>query len=101
MSFYASMTDSSFYVATENTGRVLAKLQKQPHRFDLDSDGNITAVDFSGYLTGNEQVVFAEIAPFIKDESYIRMHGEDGTCWMWRFVSGRCKRIDSSIVWEE
>ena len=52
MSFYASMTDSSFYVSTENTGRVLAKLQKQPHRFDLDSDGNITAVDFSGYRNG-------------------------------------------------
>lgn len=101
MGFYASMTASSFYVSTENTGRVLSKLQTQPHRFDHDACGNITAMDISGYLTGNEYAVFKSIAPFVKDMSYFKMNGEDGSAWLWRFSGGSCKLVEPSITWEE
>lgn len=100
MSFYASMTDSSFYVPTQHTGLVLAKLQKQPHKIVLDGEGNITSIDISGYLTGNENAVLQSIAPYVKDDSYIKMRGADGSYWSWLFSNGFCKQFQAKLVWE-
>lgn len=55
----------------------------------LDDDGNITDVwKDGGQKLGQEDCLFAALAPFIKDESYIIMQGEDDLIWRWYFENG-------------
>lgn len=54
----------------------------------LDDDGNITAVWNEDQKLGQEDCLFAALAPFIKDGSYIIMLGEDDSIWRWYFENG-------------
>lgn len=99
MSYYASINKSSFFVSTENTGKVLAKFQKTPYRFNLDDDGNIISIDMNGYLLGNDLTVFQAVAPYVRNNSFILVHGACDESWKWVFENGTCKEVKPRTVW--
>lgn len=101
MAYYASITSSSFFVSTENTGRVLAKFQKHPYKFELDGNGNITGVSLSSSPIGNDLPVFQAIAPYVRNSSMILFRGEEGERWKYIFQNGTCRKTSARIVWEE
>lgn len=45
--------------------------------------------------------MFKAIAPFVKDGSFLEIHGEDGAMWRWKFSNGKMRQIGAKIVWEE
>ena len=101
MSYYASVTASSFFVPTEHTGRVLARMENTPYRFKLDTEGNITAITCAGYLQGNELPAFQAIAPYVRDTSFVHMSGEEGEQWKYTFLNGICRVARPRVCWEE
>ena len=58
-------------------------------------------IGFIGEKYGNEEILFNTLAPFVEDNSYIKMVGEDGGLWKWIFKNGECKKIEPKIIWEE
>ena len=101
MSYYASISKSCFYVSTENTGRVLAKFQRLPYQLQLDPDGNITGIKLSHCPIGEDFPVFQQIAPYVRDKSYILFHGEGQEVWKLVFEKGVCRSVVPQIIWRE
>ena len=67
----------------------------------FDEMGNIVEIDFELEKMGGEEKMFRAIAPWVKDGSYIHMHGEDGSQWRWLFKGGACKTQDAVITFED
>lgn len=101
MSYYTSVTASSFFVPTEYTGRVLAQMENTPYQFILDAEGNIITVTCAGYLQGNELLAFQAIAPYVRDASFVHMSGEEGEQWKYTFLDGVCRLVRPRISWED
>lgn len=99
MSYYASILASSFFVPTEHTGRVLARMENTPYQFKLDSDGNIITVTCAGYLRGNDLPAFQSIAPYVMDTSFLQMQGKDGEQWKYTFLNGICRKSRARVCW--
>lgn len=101
MSYYASISKSEFYVSTENTGRVLAKLQKLPYRFTLDESGNIIGIQSGSCPQYCDLPVLQAVAPYVRNKSYILVNGEEHDTWKWVFENGTCKVVSPEIIWRE
>ena len=101
MGCYASIRKSSFFVSTENTGRVLAKFQKKPYKFELDDIGNIVGISMDYCPFNFDLPVFKSIATYVKDGSFILMDGEEDESWKWVFQNGTCKEVTPKISWED
>lgn len=65
----------------------------------FDDFNNINDLDFTGEKLGDETEIFNSIAPFVEDNSYIEMYGEDGDRWRWVFKNGECKWVNPEIKW--
>lgn len=66
---------------------------------ECDKDGNIVTIEFSCEKLGSEQEIFNAIAPFVLDESYVEMSGEDGDLWRWVFADGKCQEVHPTVTW--
>lgn len=67
---------------------------------DTDDQGNIESIYFEGQKLGDDEYLFKAIAPFVKDDSYIEMSGEDGALWRWAFKNGQCREVYATITWD-
>lgn len=103
MGYSMTMNGSTFFVSSENSGRVLAAMQHQPYDLKLDDDGNITGISFCGEKLGDELMVFQRIAPYVRDGSFIEMEGMDNETWRWIFTNGKCREVKAKVqvTWEE
>ena len=101
MGYRMSMSDSKFFVSTENVGRVMAATRNYAYEFEFDDDGNITEIDFTGDKLDDDLKMFQKIAPYVRDGSVIEMEGEDGAQWKWVFQDGKCKQKKAKLVWED
>ena len=102
MGYCASMVSCKFSVKTENFGRVHKKLERHGYTPETDDEGNVTGLDFRGdKLSYDEGKMFAEIAPYVEDGSYIEMQGEDGAAWRWVFNKGKAREIKATITWPD
>ena len=118
MEYSANMLDSRFYIDKKNKIEAY-KVVKQVYGNELwmrscktiedvlysctynvshDELSNITAIEFWGENTGHEDYIFSLIAPYVKDESYIKMVGEDGEQWKWLFQNGKCEKQCSAVA---
>lgn len=66
-----------------------------------DGDCEIIGIEFQREKLGDEDQIFAAIAPFVENESFIEMRGEDGDCWRWIFKNGECKEVHAKQVFED
>ena len=64
-----------------------------------DQWGNINSLGFTGEKAGDEDRLFAAIAPFVEHGSYIECSGSDDALWQWRFVNGTMEIASAEIVW--
>lgn len=65
----------------------------------IDEYGNITNLYFSGEKLGDDELLFQTIGPFVKEDSFIEMHGEEGAIWRWVFENGNCIEKSPTITW--
>ena len=64
-----------------------------------DNDSQYEVVDVrhsshSSYKIGNEEVLFAVVAPTIEPESFLHVKGENGEEWRWTFSDGNLHAQD-------
>ena len=64
-----------------------------------DDKGNINAAVFLGEKLGDDDMLFAALAPFVTKGSYIQMSGGDGGCWRWIFDGKKCKEKHAKVSW--
>jgi hypothetical protein len=50
---------------------------------ELAPDGSVVNLDFLGQSLGDEDLLFATLAPFVRSGSYVEMVGETGIVWRW------------------
>ena len=60
--------------------------------------GEIVNLEFDGEKSGDEDILFRAIAPFVEAGSFIEMRGEDGCRWRWLFHKGELHEIYPEIV---
>ena len=69
-------------------------------RYELTTDpvtGDHTSITFTGEKSGDEDVLFLAIAPYVTAGSYIEFMGEDGARWRWVFDGTTATVIDAII----
>src|SRR5574343_585612 len=122
MGYYISQDDQSFTILNKNIPLALKALRKYgsvPEDNDkndeeafysimsdycweteIDENGNVVKIDFCGENLWDDFKIFQTIAPYVENDSFIEMHGEDGRLWRWFFKNGECKEIEPKIIWE-
>ena len=61
--------------------------------------GDVTGIHFEAEKMGDEETLFAAVAPYVEPGSYIEMLGEDGDRWRWAFDGRTCKEIHAETRW--
>lgn len=64
-------------------------------------NGDIVELEFTGEKMGNESDLFAALAPFVDDGSFIQMEGEEGELWRWCFDNGKLHERYGRVVFED
>lgn len=59
-----------------------------------DNDENIIGLIFTGEKYGDDLILFNTIAPFVEDNSCIKMQGEDGKLFEWYFLNDVCEELE-------
>lgn len=59
--------------------------------------GDIQGIYFTGEKWGDDEVLFGAIAPFVVDDSYIQMRGEEGEIWRWVFKDGELLTFNAEL----
>jgi len=62
--------------------------------------GNVIAIGFHGEKSGDEDQLFAALAPYVKAGSFIHMSGEDGSHWKWEFDGVTVRENTARLVWD-
>jgi hypothetical protein len=63
----------------------------------IDERGNIYLLNFVGEKLGQDDILFQAIAPYVRNNSYIEMMGEDGARWRWVFRNGECVEKEGKV----
>lgn len=61
----------------------------------------INGLEFQREKAGDEDALFAALAPFVEPGSYIEMQGEEGELWRWVFDGASVQRIEARTSWPE
>lgn len=68
---------------------------------EIDSNGNVFDITFTGEKLGDDVEIFGLIAPYVKRGSYIEMRGEDGATWRWNFDGKEVREIYPDVAWPD
>lgn len=63
-------------------------------------EGDVSDIRFEGEKLWGDDKLFAALAPFVRDGSYIEMVGEDGHRWRWTFKDGKMTKRSGVMVWK-
>lgn len=89
------LTDSTSFISASRLDEVLRIWRWEA---DFDDDGSITDLTFTGENLGDEDRLFAKLAPFVEAGSYIAVVGEDGAIWRWVFENGRISCEEGTVT---
>jgi len=64
-----------------------------------DNEGNIDSIISVGEKLGDDDILMSAIAPWVRENSYIQMLGEDNKMWRWYFTDGKMEEIHPQIIW--
>jgi len=64
------------------------------------ADGSIVGLAFMGEKPGDEDMLFAALAPFVGSGSYIEMVGDDGLMWRWVFQAKGVYKVPGTVSFE-
>lgn len=65
---------------------------------EYDGNENLISVAYDN-KTGQEEIFFHAIAPWVADGSYIQWRGEDGGQWRWHFMNGNMRMQEADVKW--
>ena len=65
-----------------------------------DEEDNIDSIYFQGEKSGDDDLLFNAIAPYVRAGSYIQMCGEDGTIWRFTFDGEIHEEIYAELVFK-
>ena len=91
-----------------DTKEAIAQLDKEDlqgflwqWRWEAEEDETgITSIMFHGEKLGDDDHLWAALAPFVTEGSTIDMEGEDGTLWRWSFEGGEVHEKAGRVVFE-
>lgn len=64
-------------------------------------NGDVTVDYFLGEKLGSDDVLYAAIAPFVKDGSTVYVTGEDDAHWKHVFTDGKCTQYSGRVIYDE
>lgn len=68
---------------------------------DMDMEtGDITGIHFDMEKIGDEDKLFAAIAPYVRSGSFLELVGEDGERWRWVWHDGTFEKQRGRVVFE-
>lgn len=67
----------------------------------FSDDRDVSDIHFNGEKLGDEDDLFAAIAPFVREGSYIEMVGDEGYRWRWFFHNGKVFNQPAKFVYDE
>lgn len=67
---------------------------EDPTQFD------IIELEYTGCKLGDEDHLFAALAPFADEGSFVSVIGEDGKIWRWITREGKCYRQEGRLVYD-
>lgn len=125
MGYCISMTDCNFVIKEENQESALQALKtltknkkfkwvgniqlcdtlrdalnEMGYDVEFDNLNNISDLEFFRENLGDDEELFNAIAPYVEENSYIEMYGEDGCKWRWVFKNNNCEEIQPEINWD-
>lgn len=65
-----------------------------------NEDQSVTLQYFEGSKLGDDEQLFAALAPFVKSGALIECRGEDGAHWRYVFENGEMKEQEAIVRWE-
>ena len=80
------------------------KAAAEAFRWDMwiDDEGDIYSTTFNGEkYTGSEITFLNAIAPYVREDSYIEMQGEEGEMWKWYFNGMECMEYQAQIIYPD
>jgi len=93
-----SWVDTADFLAAKDLSRAMYVWRWE---LELDDHQNVVGICFFGEKLGDDKILFDAIAPFVKDDSFIEMRGEEDEGWRWVFKHGKCIEIHPQVVWPE
>jgi hypothetical protein len=89
-----------YHFTTPLSFQQLMKCLSWSIRLNTENDC-VSEICYSGEKASDTDfALFTTIAPFVEDDSFIEMKGEDGYRWRWWFRGGLCKELDSKTIWQ-
>jgi hypothetical protein len=92
-----SWVNTNEVLEAETLSDALAAWRWEAH---LSENGDVTYLYFRGEKSGQDDVLFRAIAPYVTSGSYVCMRGEDGALWRWYFEGGRCIEQEGRVFYE-
>lgn len=90
MSYVIKQIGCKFFVEAQYVEYVAYRLGEHFFEAHFDSQGNIVSLRFRAEKMHAQLDMLKEIAPFVREGSYIEMQGEDYKRWRWFFCNGTC-----------
>lgn len=87
--------DTAEFLAAETFAEALLAWRWEVEVFDGEA---IEAIQFYGEKLGDDDLLFAALAPYVKAGSYLEMQGEDGEAWRWEFDGKACREVNGELV---
>jgi hypothetical protein len=91
-----SWVNSLAVLESETLADALSAWRWEPY---TDEEG-VYQISFSGEKSGQDDVLFRAIAPYVKAGSYVAMRGEDGALWRWYFDGATCVEQTGTVTYQ-
>ena len=92
MCYEIQQVGCNFFVEARYADYVAYRLWQHCFAAHYDARGNIDSAWFRAEKLHDQYAMLKEIAPFVREGSYIEMQGEDFKRWRWAFYGGKCQR---------
>ena len=66
---------------------------------EFDDNDNVIGIEHLNDYQGQEEKLFAALAPYVRPGSFIQMIGEDGELWRWSFDGVTCREQKPTVTW--
>ena len=67
---------------------------------EFADDGSICGLEFEGEKSGDDEILFGALAPFVVADSFLMFLGEDGDRWRYLFDGKGMEIQYAKVVWE-
>lgn len=98
--WYSWMNNSAEAFRNRSVESLETALDEWGYEPEMDDEGNVVDLYFSGGKIGDEDKMFSAIAPFVRKGSYLDFRGEEGAIWRWEFDGQKMIEKSGRVVFE-